>query len=971
MNAPTVEELTRFIRFLGHERFAIKSVQTGKKGAREAHFDLINANKAVDYIGMRNGKRQIWTNVQRLKKNPEKFHTHLDVEAYANIFIDIDAKKPDDRKDYAATKRERGFALAQLPTVRAWLDGQGFKPGLAFESGNGAGLLLPIPPTPPTPEFIAKVAAFLKMVKREANVDVDTTTFDPPRVCGILGTWNSKFEDEAEGRKNHLREVIGEIPQRDEDEKLLEFIEGLTPDPDALREWTKKFNSPPTTEENEPEPPEDAGEVDVDFVKAKLDALSEADTVLLDLLNWTDEAKKRHGKDRSKAEFGLVGKLAAGGFTDPQINWIMAYISKIGKWVEEGEHYQRLTLRKIRAKDAEEAAEDEGEGEGAADPERLRFKDLMKTVTDEETGKKRRQRSVTAAATSIISKYKIISTPDGLIWVYDVQEGIWKPNGKNLIAADLDHAGNDVVNITFTREVTQKVFLRTLDETEGEIFNVYPDLFPVENGVVDMRKGVFMEHDPKFMLTWKAPVRYDKRAKSPVIDQFMEDVFDETGRKTFMSILAAKTTRHVFEFFSPWIGHGSNGKNRCIDLIRAFWGDSRISEVEITGLSKNRFDLVQLKDKDFVINSEISGKKAETDWIKRLTGNTVVTADRKNLAPVQFRPHCFYVADCNKPPRFDDTSYGFERRIAPISFNTKFVDDPDPRNPRERKRDPHITQKITKPEELSGLLNRLIEIAPEVIETMTIYRGATGEKIVADYDMKAQSAEYFWDLFMIGDYGKILSTSGAHTKYKEFCDLVGALPVHIRDFNAVGISQRFEKTRFKTPDGENLRVWNNTSFDEEAWGEFILSRKKNQVQDRLEPDRTRSKSTTGPDGPDKPPCSKEKMDNNNTPQNVGNVVGDGVDPVHLVHVVPLSIPTRSNVVPSGSKDQVRSGEKAKDDGVFGKSRAYYLQVGGGQIPTIKQLMDDIPSEWTADKAKMAIHLLEEKGESRGFNAPLD
>jgi hypothetical protein len=65
------------------------------------------------------------------------------------------------------------------------------------------------------------------------------------------------------------------------------------------------------------------------------------------------------------------------------------------------------------------------------------------------------------------------------------------------------------------------------------------------------------------------------------------------------------------------------------------------------------------------------------------------------------------------------------------------------------------------------------------------------------------------------------------------------------------------------------------------------------------------------------------------------------------------------------------GEKAKDDGVFGKSRAYYLQVGGGQIPTIRQLMDDIPSEWTADKAKMAIHLLEEKGDSRGFNMPPD
>ncbi|MDD3566277.1 MAG: hypothetical protein PHN90_11480, partial [Methanothrix sp.] len=366
MNTPTAddkrlaaeERLTRFIRFLGHEKFCVKSVQTGKKGAQEAHFDLINANKAVDYIGMRNGKRQLWVNVQRLKKGSKQYHDFADVEAITNIFIDVDAKKPDDKKDFAATEKERGFAVAQVPTVQKWLSDKGFKPGLGFKSGNGGGLLLPIPPTEPTPEFIAKVAAFLKVVRKEADVDIDTATFDPPRVCGVLGTWNSKLEDEDEGRKNHVREAIGDIPTRDEDAKLLRFIERLKPDPDALKTWTEKYNQPPTAEEAEPEPPEDAGEIDVDFVKAKLDALSEADPVLLDLLNWTDEAKKRHGKDRSKAEFGLVGKLTAAGFTDTQINWIMSNVSKIGKWNEEGNHYRfEMTLNNIRANDAKEAAE--------------------------------------------------------------------------------------------------------------------------------------------------------------------------------------------------------------------------------------------------------------------------------------------------------------------------------------------------------------------------------------------------------------------------------------------------------------------------------------------------------------------------------------------------------------------------------------------------------------------------------------
>lgn len=60
-----------------------------------------------------------------------------------------------------------------------------------------------------------------------------------------------------------------------------------------------------------------------------------------------------------------------------------------------------------------------------------------------------------------------------------------------------------------------------------------------------------------------------------------------------------------------------------------------------------------------------------------------------------------------------------------------------------------------------------------------------------------------------------------------------------------------------------------------------------------------------------------------------------------------------------SRDSRFSPPKTKDV-VFGLSRAHYLHVGGGQIPTVKQLMNDDPRFWTAEKAKMAIALLAEK-----------
>jgi len=353
-------DLTKFVKFLGHERFCIKSIVTGKKGAKEAHFDLINANKAIKYIRLRNGIRQQWINVQGLKKNTKKYHDHADVEAYTNVFLDIDASKPDNRKDYAATDEERTLALKELTTVQEWISERGFKPGLAIKSGNGGGLLLPIPPTPPEPEFVAKIATFLKLVRKETGCDVDTTTFDPPRVCGVLQTQNVKFENEGEGRKNHLRESIGDIPTRDEDHALVEFIEGLEPDRDTLATWTKKYSDSTEPKPDTPKTPtkgndKDDVDIDADDVTKKLTALLAGDPKLQSLIHWSEDEQKRHNGDRSAAEFGLVGKLDEGGFSYPQIDWIMSNVSGIGKWAEEGDHYRDLTFRRLKEKEAEKA----------------------------------------------------------------------------------------------------------------------------------------------------------------------------------------------------------------------------------------------------------------------------------------------------------------------------------------------------------------------------------------------------------------------------------------------------------------------------------------------------------------------------------------------------------------------------------------------------------------------------------------
>jgi len=60
-------------------------------------------------------------------------------------------------------------------------------------------------------------------------------------------------------------------------------------------------------------------------------------------------------------------------------------------------------------------------------------------------------------------------------------------------------------------------------------------------------------------------------------------------------------------------------------------------------------------------------------------------------------------------------------------------------------------------------------------------------------------------------------------------------------------------------------------------------------------------------------------------------------------------------------------EKTEPPRIFNLSIPYYLDLGGGQLPTVKALMKD--QNWPQDKAVMAIGMLEQQGYSRGFNCP--
>lgn len=422
------------------------------------------------------------------------------------------------------------------------------------------------------------------------------------------------------------------------------------------------------------------------------------------------------------------------------------------------------------------------------------------------------------AADAIIQAMHIVSTPDERIWIY--QGGIYRPEGETSIDQTLDRVAGDKYTLRAAKEVHRKIVLRTLEEFS--IFDANPYLFCIDNGVIDTKTGSFLEHSPEYYLTLKSPIAYDPDARCPEIAGFLKNSLgSDDNILSAIDILTAKTTTLNFEYFAAAIGGGSNGKSILEELIRKFFGDDQVAEVEIATLTQNKFDKIQLYGKRFLINSEVSGDVKESRTIKAISGGMRIDADQKNKNHVLFRPHCFIFIDTNNPPRFSDNTHGFARRLVKIDFPFKFVDDPV--QPNEKKRDPELLNKMTRPSELSGLLNILIANAARVLPQKKIHRRGSGQDLSDEYDLQSNSVAAFYDKFVEeADDMYWIGSAELYNFYKKFCKKINASPVRDREF------YNFARKHYKVRKGRRddtilgkIRIFYGIDINDELFNSFI------------------------------------------------------------------------------------------------------------------------------------------------------
>lgn len=391
---------------------------------------------------------------------------------------------------------------------------------------------------------------------------------------------------------------------------------------------------------------------------------------------------------RSAVEYREIIKLLYIGKSKEQI---YKELENFQKWQESTEAYRTHTYHK--AVDYVEHNKPSGDYK----------EELIQKITEE-----------------IENKFHIYTTisdkhPD----VYIYKDGIYVPNGKVYLHKFVEKCVGKYYTKLFAEKILEKVIIKTYILAEELFSEPDPKFICVQNGILDIFTGDLYNFTPKLRFFSKLPVIYKKNAKTQhTINHFKSILYSEDVE--LMQEIYGFLLYRKYEFQRAFIfsGDGSNGKSVTLDQIKSFLGIENCANLSLETLESGNVMKGVLHKKLANLADDIGKSKLnETRTFKELTGAGIITADVKFCDPITFTNYAKMIFNANQIPIIDDDSDGLWRRWIFIRFDKNFLSPKDYEQRKQNKKlhknhalaDSKLSDKLTTPEELSGVLNWAIE----------------------------------------------------------------------------------------------------------------------------------------------------------------------------------------------------------------------------------------------------------------------
>lgn len=300
------------------------------------------------------------------------------------------------------------------------------------------------------------------------------------------------------------------------------------------------------------------------------------------------------------------------------------------------------------------------------------------------------------------------------MWAYD--NGIYIPNGECKVKTLL----RDILGENYTTHLSNLVIEKIKADTYigFDFFNWEPkDEIAVENGILNLTTHELTPFTPDKIFFAKIPVKFDKTKDCPMIKVHLNEVLNNSVQdvQVMQEVIGwCLTKEYKPEKAIMLIGDGRNGKGKTIEAcFRRFLGAENCTNVALQNLEDKDFFVSELHHKHANLMTDLDKRALRnTGLFKQATGGDLLLGNRKFKVPVPFVNYAKFIALANQiPMTYDDTMAFFNRWIV-LEFPFTFVEKEElSKTPKSnfKQRDPNVVEKISTPEEMSGLLNWALE----------------------------------------------------------------------------------------------------------------------------------------------------------------------------------------------------------------------------------------------------------------------
>lgn len=397
---------------------------------------------------------------------------------------------------------------------------------------------------------------------------------------------------------------------------------------------------------------------------------------------------------------------------------------------------------------------------------------------------------------SCIQEEKTIfySERDGCVMEYDEAKGFFKKHSNlstERLADDAIRRCGWVPNRNRRREVIEEL---VVEAVEPPGFGTHEGLLNFQTGMVRIRDGELLPHDPKYLSVFQIPCPWNPSIECP---KFMDFVkfgvqFGKNGTKEDLARLAMigemigyfLLNKNPIQVIHLIFGRSRNGKSVLCLTITNLIGPSRTVSIPLHRLGE-KFASSQLLDAILCICPEASRTSPESDqFINEISGRDPVQIERKYRDPITTRLETHFLFVGNERPRFFAKSGSTHRRIIMPPWTAPTLA-PDRRNP-------NLEDEFRK--ELPGIAAWALGNLHRVLLNGEFTVSKTSQAMLEDFEEYCNPAlEFVRNQCDFGDEHEVLSRD-LYSVYRRGVEEDGGRPLSNKKFT------QFLKDRFGVSD---------------------------------------------------------------------------------------------------------------------------------------------------------------------------